>query len=76
VSIDGRLSAEPWASLAWGGGPDFGPILVPSGKLLVLGDNRGNSHDGRELGFIDIDRVLGRAVAVVAHAGSITYEHL
>jgi len=48
----------------YGGGPSFGPTLVPEGKVLVLGDNRGNSKDGRYFGWVDRDAVLGRAVSV------------
>jgi signal peptidase I len=53
----------------YGGGPDFGPSRVPEGKYLVLGDDRGNSKDGRYFGWIDRGAVLGRAVAVCMHAG-------
>jgi len=76
VSIDGREIDEPWASLAMGGGPDLGPVRVPKGTLLVLGDNRGNSRDGREIGFIDEKLVLGRAFAVVARDGALVYDPL
>jgi signal peptidase I len=65
VLINGESASEPWASLASGAGPDFGPEIVPPGKVLVLGDNRGNSRDGRDIGWIDTDAVLGRAIAVV-----------
>lgn len=58
------------------GGPDFGPARVPAGQVLVLGDNRGNSRDGRTFGFVSRDRVLGRAIAVVARDGSLAYEPL
>jgi signal peptidase I len=37
----------------YGGGPDFGPTRVPEDKYLVLGDNRGNSKDGRYFGWVD-----------------------
>ncbi|MFW5739836.1 MAG: signal peptidase I, partial [Myxococcota bacterium] len=47
-----------------GGGPDFGPARVPADHVLVLGDNRGNSHDGRLFGFLPNDRLLGRVVGV------------
>jgi signal peptidase I len=76
VRIDGEEVREPWASLDEGSGPDFGPVRIPEGKLLVLGDNRGNSRDGRTFGFVDRARVLGRAVAVVARDGSPTYAPL
>lgn len=46
------------------GGPDFGPAHVPARHVLVLGDNRGSSHDGRAFGFVPTDRVLGRVVGV------------
>ncbi len=76
VLIEGRAIAEPWASLESGGGPDFGPVRVPKGKLLVLGDNRGNSHDGRALGWIEETHVLGRAFAIVSRDGRLAYESL
>lgn len=46
-----------------GGGPNFYQE-IPSGKLLAIGDHRGNSADGRIFGLIDQDTVYGRAVAV------------
>jgi signal peptidase I len=76
VSIGGRAVADDPGSLELGGGPDFGPVKVPEQKLLVLGDNRGNSRDGRELGFIDRAAVLGRAVAVVQRDGKLTWDPL
>jgi len=76
VLLDGRPIDEPWASLESGGGPDFGPVRVPTGKLLVLGDNRGNSHDGRALGWIDESGVLGRAFAIVSRDGRLVYDAL
>jgi hypothetical protein len=45
---------------------DFGPVVVPEGTLFFLGDNRRNSSDSRgSLGFVDRDRVIGRAVAII-----------
>ncbi|GGH81242.1 signal peptidase I [Pullulanibacillus pueri] len=37
-----------------------GKQRVPKGKLWVMGDNRRNSSDSREFGFIDIDQVVGK----------------
>lgn len=71
VFIDGRLTDARAA-----GGPDFGPSRVPDSEVLVLGDNRGNSRDGRTFGFVSRDRVLGRVVAIVGRDGSLVYEPL
>jgi len=49
--------------LSSGGGPDYAG-MVPPGKLLAVGDHRGNSLDGRIFGLIDERSVYGRAVAV------------
>ena len=39
----------------------FGPITVPAGQYLVLGDNRDNSKDSRYIGFVPRDSIVGRA---------------
>lgn len=72
VHIDGREVPEARISLDAGGGPDLAPVRVPRGKVLLLGDNRGNSRDGRTFGFVDRERVLGRAVSVVARDGHLS----
>lgn len=73
VEVAGEpVPADP-ANLAFGGGPDFGPTRVPDGKLLVMGDNRGNSNDGRAFGWVDRDAVLGCAVAVIARHGRLVW---
>lgn len=72
VHIDGREIPEARISLAAGGGPDLGPVRVPEGKVLLLGDNRGNSRDGRWFGFVDRELVLGRAVSVVERDGRLS----
>lgn len=69
VTIDGREVPEPRISLEAGGGPDFGPLRIPKGKVLLLGDNRGNSRDGRTFGLVDREQVLGRALRVIARDG-------
>ncbi len=42
----------------------FGPVVVPDGQCLVLGDNRDNSRDSRYFGFMPVERIVGRAEAV------------
>lgn len=40
------------------------PIVIPPGKLFMMGDNRNNSQDSHVWGFLDQDRVIGRACLV------------
>jgi len=43
---------------------EFGPVTVPVGKVLVLGDNRNHSLDGHIWGFLPKENVIGRAVFI------------
>ena len=44
---------------------ELGSDTVPSGYYLVLGDNRGNSLDSRELGFMKEEQLLGRTSLII-----------
>jgi len=60
--IDGRRLEEPYLAddvVTH----DFGPVSVPAGHVFVMGDNRENSADSRVIGTIDVDTIVGRAVA-------------
>jgi signal peptidase I len=39
----------------------FGPVRVPEGQYLMLGDSRDNSKDSRFIGFVPRDSLVGRA---------------
>jgi len=42
----------------------WGPVVVPPGRFLVLGDNRDDSEDSRYWGFVDRDAIKGRPMLV------------
>ena len=56
--------------LSHGGGPDVQAWAVPQGQVLVMGDARGNSMDGRFFGLIPVDSIHGRAAAVYYRSGN------
>ncbi len=56
-------------NLGAGGGPDLPPVVVPEGQVLVLGDHRGNSRDGRFFGFVPEASLYGKAERVFWRRG-------
>lgn len=56
-------------NLSHGGGPDIHGLTVPEGQVLMLGDARGNSIDGRFFGLMPASELYGRAVAVYYRRG-------
>lgn len=45
--------------------------VVPAGKVVVLGDNRVNSSDGRYFGYLDITSIKGRAFILYWNTGQV-----
>ena len=68
VFINGQryVEDEKYGRWALGGQTDFGPMQVPEGRVLLLGDNRDHSKDGRswEDPFLPIERIKGRAFVI------------
>lgn len=60
--INGEKQNEPFT--AEDAAYEFGPVSVPSGNVLVLGDNRNHSLDGHIWGFLPKENVIGRAVFI------------
>jgi signal peptidase I len=51
-------------------------VRVPGGALFVLGDDRLNSNDSRfGLGFVPVDKVVGRAFAIVWPPSRVGWIH-
>ena len=63
VYVNDEPLAEPYLTVRT---EDFASTTVPPGSLFVMGDNRGNSLDSRfGLGFIPIDKVIGKAELII-----------
>ena len=62
--VDGR-SHPVMAAPGRGPGSEWGPVVVPPGRYVLIGDHRDNSFDSRFFGFADRQAILGRAQAVV-----------
>jgi signal peptidase I len=60
--INKKEQDEPWT--AEDASYVFGPVVVPPGNVLVLGDNRNHSLDGHIWGFLPKQNIIGRAVFV------------
>lgn len=59
VYVDGQALAEDY--IADKPDYDYGPVTVPDGQYLVLGDNRNNSYDSHYWGFVPKNNIIGRA---------------
>ncbi len=65
VFVNGRPLDEPYLPEGTRTENLGTPVVVPEGQVLVLGDNRANSADGRVFGTIPEDTIIGRAFVVV-----------
>jgi signal peptidase I len=67
VYINSQPVAEPYAvhrGSIYSHYEQMAPIVVPQGKLFVLGDNRENSSDSREWGYVPVENVIGEPLFV------------
>ncbi len=63
--------------LGQGGGPDITGLTVPAGEVLMLGDHRGNSADGRYFGLVPAGALYGKASHVYYRRGQgLTWQAL
>lgn len=61
--IDGELVPEDYLpqGLRFG---SYGPVTVPEGNYLMLGDNRNNSSDSRDWGFVPRNLIVGKEIFI------------
>lgn len=62
---NGKEVHEPYVLNQIDTGTSFEEVVVPKGKLYVLGDNRPHSQDSRMIGPVDEKEVVGRAEIVL-----------
>lgn len=62
LHVGGRAVSEPYVDAAAVDGLFYGPVTVPEGTVLVLGDNRGDSIDSRAYGPVPVRAVTGRVL--------------
>lgn len=82
LSINGRaMASEALPDIEWfgarraelnldrGGGRDVFDATIPGGQVLVMGDHRGDSFDGRYFGLVPARSLYARATAVYWRSG-------
>lgn len=63
LHVDGVAVAEPQVDLSRIDGTYLGPVTVPPGAVLALGDDRAGSIDSRDDAVVPLSAVRGRVVA-------------
>ncbi|CAN5709278.1 signal peptidase I [soil metagenome] len=79
VYINNQVLDEPFLKNAYRPGTVFGPEVIPTNHIFVMGDNRGNSQDSRVIGPIDESLLVGKAwlrLWPLPKFGLITQYHL
>jgi len=64
-AIDEPYLAEDAQPPSSCGDADYGPMTVPEDHVMVMGDNRCHSSDGRSFGPIPTDDIVGKAFVII-----------
>ncbi|MGD9898086.1 MAG: signal peptidase I [Calditrichaceae bacterium] len=50
--------------MSLGSRDNYGPLLIPEDSFWMMGDNRDNSSDSRQWGFVTYDHIVGEALII------------
>lgn len=62
VYLDGELLEEPYIKETMNPEWDVEIDKIPEGKLFIMGDNRNNSGDSRQIGLVDEKDIYGKVI--------------
>ena len=60
--VNDKQIAEPYVDSWSSYNTSMAEQTVPEGHVFVMGDNRDNSFDSRDFGFVDLDQIVGRVI--------------
>jgi signal peptidase I len=69
--VNGERQEEPYVNEQSPDTSSFGPMVVPEGKVFVMGDNRADSLDSRFIGPVPLENVVGEAFMIFWPPGRI-----
>ena len=64
VFVNEEALSEPYRHDPPNAGDNFGPVTVPTRSYFVLGDNREDSWDSRDWGFVPESNIIGTPVVI------------
>jgi len=64
VFVNGQALSEPYRHDPPNSADNFGPVTIPVRSYFVLGDNREDSWDSRDWGFVPESNIIGTPVVI------------